>query len=156
MQPLQQRLPNEVIAHIFREADDFLWVTCRQLSCELRAEVEFSTQTVHLKDTIIYWPVDGRIAHVPLPARLPFTRFSDDDVISCSKANIEERMHMDSPAVRVLMDVHDFQSLSTISPPTTEEVHESRQDWRLADNAHWAWTEHNVHDGYLASQPAAS
>ena len=121
MQPLQQRLPNEVIAHIFREPGDFLWMTCRQLSCELRTEVEFPTQTVHLKDTIIYWPVDGRIAHIPLPARLPFTRFSDNDVTSYVKAHIEERMHTDSPAVRTLVNIHDFKSSSMISPLPTKK-----------------------------------
>ena len=126
MQPLQQRLPNEVIAHIFREVDDFLWMTCRQLSRELRAEIEFPMQTVRLKDTIIYWSVDGRIAHIPLSARLPFTRFFDDDVTAYFKANIEECMRTDSQAVRKLTDFHDFQLFEhDVSTYEKKKVHES-------------------------------
>ncbi|KAL1597590.1 hypothetical protein SLS59_007287 [Nothophoma quercina] len=55
------------------------------------------------------WSVEGRIAHNPLPAHLPFTRFSDDDVTAYFKANIEERMRTDSPAVEKLTDFYDFQ-----------------------------------------------
>lgn len=55
---LPKTLPVEIINLVLREIEEgsFLWVVCRQMPREMRAEVEYIFQSAQLRKASVYWP----------------------------------------------------------------------------------------------------
>ncbi|KAF1358577.1 hypothetical protein EJ07DRAFT_179800 [Lizonia empirigonia] len=108
---LLKTLPPEIINLVLREIEDgsFLWVVCRQVSREIRAEVEFMFQSAQLRKASVYWPGNDH----PTPAQgnafeFHFSRISEDGASVYLKIDLAQEVEVEATSAGLEVDARPF------------------------------------------------